>query len=298
MTFLPSRSILPLAVLVLASSACAINLDAARFTEKEERRFTVTGAPDVVLTTFDGSIDVRGWDRPEVLVTIEKQAESPEMAKEITVSFDQTGNRITVKIESKPFTGISIHSVSRSANVTISMPRQGNLQAKSGDGGITLATLRGTVDVRSGDGGIKGTALEGDVTVHTGDGSVTLDDVKGRLELSTGDGGVTVRGALSRVRARTGDGAITVRALPGSTTTDDWEMTSGDGPMTIELPQGFAADIDAHTGDGGVTVDGLTIAGARTDGEHKEDLKGTLGAGGKLLKLRTGDGPIRLKGSS
>src|SRR5204863_2995537 len=37
MTFLPSRSILPVAVLVLSSSACAINLDAARFTEKEER---------------------------------------------------------------------------------------------------------------------------------------------------------------------------------------------------------------------------------------------------------------------
>jgi DUF4097 and DUF4098 domain-containing protein YvlB len=297
MRFLPSRTLLPLTLLALASSACAINLDAARVTEKEERRFSVTGPPDVVLSTFDGAIDVRGWDRPEVLVTVEKQAESQETAKEIKVFFEQAGNRITVKVETTPFQGITINS-SRSANVTISMPRKGNLQAKSGDGSISLAALQGTVDVRSGDGGIKGTGIEGDVTVHTGDGAVTLEDVKGRLDLSTGDGGVNVRGALSRVRARTGDGAITVRALPGSATTDDWEMTSGDGPMTVELPQGFAADLDAHTGDGGITVDGLTVAGARTDGEHKDDLKGTIGSGGKLLKLRTGDGPIRLRGVS
>jgi hypothetical protein len=124
---------------------------------------------------------------------------------------------------------------------------------------------------------------------------VSLQDVKGRLELSTGDGGVEVSGALSKVKAHTGDGSITVRATSGSTAEDDWELTSGDGGMTVELPPSFAAQVDAHTGDGGITVDGLTIAGAQLDKEHRDDLKGTLGAGGKMLRLRTGDGAIRLK---
>ena len=44
------------------------------------------------------------------------------------------------------------------------------------------------------------------------------------------------------------------------------------------------------------TTIGLTIAGAQSGAEHKDDLKGTLGAGGKMLRLRTGDGSIRLKG--
>jgi hypothetical protein len=294
MRFRPSLHLLPLALLALASTACAIDLDAARFTDTEERRFSVTGAPDVVLSTFDGAIDVQAWDRPEVLVTIEKQANSQEEAKEIKVTFDQAGNRVTVKVEASNRV-ISINS-NRSAKVTVSMPRDGNLQAKSGDGSISISGIHGNVSVSSGDGSIKGTSLDGDLTVHTGDGSVTLEDVKGRLELTTGDGGVTVRGALSRLKARTGDGPITVRALSGSSTTDDWDLTSGDGPMTVELPSDFAAQIDAHTGDGGIVVDGLTLGGAQFSAEHKDDLKATLGTGGKTLRLRTGDGPIRLKG--
>jgi len=295
MRFRPSLRLLPLALLALASSACDINLDAARFTDKEERRFAVTGTPDVVLSTFDGAIDVRAWDRPEVFVTVEKQGGSQEDAKDIKVTFDQSGNRVTVRVEAPPTRGISINSY-RSANVTISMPRDGNLQAKSGDGSVAIAGIHGAVSVGSGDGAIKGTGLDGELTVHTGDGSVTLEDVKGRVELSTGDGAVNVRGALSRVKARTGDGPITIRALAGSSTADDWDLTSGDGAMTVELPPDFAAQIDAHTGDGGIVVDGLTIAGAQSGAEHKDDLKGTLGAGGKMLRLRTGDGSIRLKG--
>ena len=98
------------------------------------------------------------------------------------------------------------------------------------------------------------------------------------------------------MKARTGDGPITIRALAGSSTADDWDLTSGDGAMTVELPPDFAAQIDAHTGDGGIAVDGLTLGGAELSREHKDDLKATLGSGGKTLRLRTGDGPIRLKG--
>jgi DUF4097 and DUF4098 domain-containing protein YvlB len=291
-------SVLPVALLALAASACAINLDAAKYTDREERRFTVSGKPEVVLSTFDGSVDVRSWDKPEVLVVVEKQAESIESAKAIKVKYEQSGNRITVEVQKpEPFQGISINA-SRSANVTITVPRQSDLDARSGDGAMVLRGLSGRIAVRSGDGGIKGTALDGDVIVHTGDGAVTLDDVTGRLELTTGDGRVDVSGALSRVRARTGDGAITIRARSGSRTEDDWELTTGDGPMTVELPSTFAAEVDAHTGDGGITVEGLPIAGAQADREHREDLRGTLGSGGRALRLRTGDGPIRLKGVS
>lgn len=289
----------PLVLLVLASSACSINLDAARVTDREERRFTVSGRPEIVLSTFDGAIDVHAWDKPDVLVVVERQAESLEQAKAIKVKYEQAGNRITIEVpKPEQFEGIGINTVSRSASVTISLPAQADVRARSGDGAITLAGLKGRVEVRSGDGGIKGTSLEGELAVHTGDGSVTLEDITGRLELSTGDGGVSVKGPLSSVKARTGDGAISIRALAGSKTDEDWEITTGDGPMTIELPPGFAAEVDAHTGDGGISVDGLTIAGAQLDKEHRDDLKGSLGTGGRALKLRTGDGPIRLKGIS
>jgi DUF4097 and DUF4098 domain-containing protein YvlB len=292
-------SAVPLVFLALAASACTINLDAAKVTDREERRFTVSGKPEIVLSTFDGAIDVRAWDQPDVLVVVEKQAESLEQAKAIKVKYEQSGNRITIEVQ-KPegFEGIGINTVSRSASVTVSLPAQADIRAKSGDGSITLAGVAGRIEVRSGDGGIKGTSLDGDLVVHTGDGSVALENVNGRLDLSTGDGGVSVKGALTSVKARTGDGSIRINALAGSKTDDDWEITTGDGPMTLELPAGFAAEVDAHTGDGGISVEGLTIAGAQLDKEHRDDLKGSLGSGGRALRLRTGDGPIRLKSTS
>jgi hypothetical protein len=64
----------------------------------------------------------------------------------------------------------------------------------------------------------------------------------------------------------------------------------------LYLPSDFAADIDAHTGDGAIRNE-LTLA-AEAGGDHESSrrtLRAKLGAGGKTLKLRTGDGSIRLK---
>ena len=33
---------------------------------------------------------------------------------------------------------------------------------------------------------------------------------------------------------------------------DDWEITTGDGGVTLYLPKDFDADLDAHTGDGAI----------------------------------------------
>jgi hypothetical protein len=81
---------------------------------------------------------------------------------------------------------------------------------------------------------------------------------------------------------------------------DDWSVRTGDGSVVVELPDGFAAEIDAETQDGAVRSE-LDVMGssAPADGrrESRRILKGKLGAGGKVLKLRTGDGSIRLRAS-
>ena len=61
------------AALAVGVSACDITVGAAEFKVREEKRFTVQSGSTVKLSTFDGSIEIRGWDRPEVLIEIEKQ---------------------------------------------------------------------------------------------------------------------------------------------------------------------------------------------------------------------------------
>jgi DUF4097 and DUF4098 domain-containing protein YvlB len=278
----------------VAVSGCSVNLSAERLHRTEDRRFTVNGRPELVLKTFDGAITVRSWDKPEVLVTIDRQAGDEEALKSIEVKSDQQGNTITVEVlkpEHQKTLSIGIH-IGRSAALTVSVPRNADVTARSGDGAITVSDLAGRLDLGTGDGSVSVRGAEGDLIVRTGDGAVTLDGVRGQVELNTGDGSVKVDGVLQRVRARTGDGAILVRAGAGSTATaEDWEVETGDGSVNVQLPEGFGAELDARSNDGRVNVSGLALTGATDRDEHKE-VRGRIGAGGSRLKIRTGDGGI------
>jgi DUF4097 and DUF4098 domain-containing protein YvlB len=277
----------------LALSACSVNLSAERLVRREERRFAVSGKPDIVLKTFDGAIRVQTWDKPEVLVTIERQAGDEEALKSIEVRSDQQGNTINVEVL-KPAHSTSINvgmHVSRSASLTVSMPREADVTARSGDGAVTVENVAGKLDLNTGDGAVNVRRSEGNVFVHTGDGAVSLEDTRGEVELSTGDGSVRIDGVLRRVKARTGDGAIVVRANEGSAAKTDWEIETGDGGVTVQLPAGFSAELDARSNDGRVTVNGLDMTGATKDEEDRA-VTGRIGAGGSRLTIRTGDGGI------
>ena len=67
------NSVLPpalFAAAVVAASACVVNVDSQAQIVREEKRFTVAGKPDLRLATFDGSIEIRSWDRSDVLVEV------------------------------------------------------------------------------------------------------------------------------------------------------------------------------------------------------------------------------------
>ena len=184
----------------------------------------------------------------------------------------------------------------------MSVPKDVNVVAKSGDGSITIERVNGRLELRTGDGSIRASDVSGELILDTGDGSVTVDGAQGRLEVDTGDGGVNVTGRLTSVKLHTGDGSIVYLAEPGTEMSDNWEITTGDGGVTLYLPTGFGAELDAHTGDGSIRND-LDVAGQveSNNDEDKEEsrrtLRGRLGAGGKQIRVRTGDGTIRLRPS-
>jgi len=279
-----------------ALGGCVVSLDSQGYTNRETRTFDVSANPDVRLTTFDGSIQIRTWDKDQVQVEIEKRAPTDEALKALEVVATQSGNRVQVEVR-RPSGGESFFGIgnfSRSAKIVATLPRKASVVASSGDGSIRVEGVSGRCELRTGDGSVRGSDIVGDVTVHTGDGSVTLQDVTGAVDLSTGDGGVSLSGVLGGVQVDTGDGSVTVRADDDSRMSGDWSLRTGDGSVVLYLPSGFAADLDAHTSDGSVTSDHdvTTTVSGRID---KKTLKGRLGEGGHTLKVRTGDGSIRLR---
>ncbi len=271
-----------------------VGLDAARFLDRQKKDFQVTGTPDLVLSTFDGTIEVRAWDRPEVSVEIEKRAANKRQADEIEVKTSQSGNRITVDVRSPEETRAHIgFSQSRSARLIVSVPRETNLDARTGDGSISVERLSGKLQLNTGDGTVHVTETSGELRAHTGDGTMTLERVDGRVDADTGDGSITLNGKLEGVRLKTGDGSLRLRADSGSRMTDDWDIRTGDGSVTLELPEAFDADLDAHAGDGGVSMRTIAVKGDVS----RNTVRGQIGTGGRSLRVRTGDGGITISRS-
>jgi hypothetical protein len=96
------------------------------------------------------------------------------------------------------------------------------------------------------------------------------------------------------VRLHTGDGSIVYRAQPGAAMEEDWDITTGDGSVSLYLPSEFGAELDAHTGDGSIRND-LNVTSAESPEGNRRTVRGRLGSGGKQLRIRTGDGSIRLR---
>ena len=141
--------------------------------------------------------------------------------------------------------------------------------ARTGDGAIRLDGVNGRLELRTGDGAIRAADVTGRAVLNTGDGSITVDRAEGKLSLETGDGGVNVEGKLSSVKHAHRRRVDRLSRRAGRTQMDDdWDISTGDGSVSLYLPSGFNADLDAHTGDGGIrneldVVDDLERSGDR-----------------------------------
>lgn len=283
-----------LPAILVAAAGCTVTVDSQSQIVREEKRFAVAGVPDVRLTTFDGSIEIRSWERPEVVIEIEKRGATRESVDALEIRSEQKGNTIELEVKrprAEAFDGVGFHRTA-TASLIVSLPHRSDVKARSGDGSIKLEAVEGRLELRTGDGSIRVTDASGDLVFDTGDGSVTVDGAEGTLVAETNDGGVSVSGRLTAVRLRSGDGSIAFRAMPGTKVLDDWEITTGDGGVSLYMPPDVAAELDARTGDGRISND-LNVAGALDS--DKRGLRGKLGAGGKLIRVRTGDGSIKLR---
>lgn len=294
---------LMLAAAIGTSSACEVNLNSEGVVSRETKTFKVTGIPEVQLDTFDGAIEVHSWDRPEVEVEIERRAMDQGLVDEISVSAEQRGNQIVVKVTgpSRRDRGqiqVGFH-IGPSARLRVAMPRASHLTAASGDGSITVEDLDGKLTLRTSDGSVRGSRLAGEIHVRSADGSIRMDRVEGALDLETEDGSIVLEARPSVLRARTADGTIRLRIESDTTMTGDWDVQTGDGSVTLSLPNGFNGLLDAETRDGSVRANHPAIADEQRSGDSREErrrsMKATLGSGGRTVRVRTGDGSIRIE---
>jgi hypothetical protein len=244
--------------------------------EQWSKTFTLSGKPDLRVATSDAHIRVDTWDQNtiEVRVTTEgwKIGESG-----VKVVDRQSGDSVELEVRlPRNVCIVCIHPPSRRAVVEIHMPREGRVNLHTSDGSIRLANFKGNMDLQS------------------SDGAVEVEGVDGTLKAQASDGHIKIAGRFDSLQLSSGDGRIEARALAGSSISSSWYLHSGDGSVTVQLPEAFAADVELHTGDGHISLD-LPVSVQGQLGHN--EIHGKLNGGGNLLTIHTGDGSIRLERS-
>ncbi len=284
-----------LVAMILTGPACVVNVDQQGYIEHEEKKFDVTGVVDLHLETFDGPVEVRSWDHPEIVIDIEKRGADKTAVSRIEVLTNRSGNRIDVTARQSGQTSrFGFNGVSPRAKLIATVPRKIDLVVKSGDGSLVVERLDGKLDLRTGDGSIRAIETSGQLLAESEDGSIEIDDVAGQVEARTRDGSLHVSGTPSVLRAQSGDGSVVLKIRRGTVMTDDWTVSTDDGSISVELPDRFDAEIEADPGSDGRTRSDLTLINVTGGTRSERMLRGRSGDGGHIFRLRTSDGTIRL----
>jgi len=73
---------------------------------------------------------------------------------------------------------------------------------------------------------------------------------------------------------------------------DELEFETGNGGITLDLPEGVSTNVEARTVNGSISTDfPLTVSGRFSN----RRLSGVIGAGGRRLSLQTVNGGITLR---
>ena len=293
----------------LLFAGCEVNLNSEGLSAREVKTFKVTGVAELNLDTFDGAIELHSWDKNEIEVEIEKRAMEQVLLEEIKVDAQQQGDKVTIKITGPTrmeHRGLTIGvNISPTARLRVAVPRNINIHAVSGDGSIRAEAIEGRLVLNTSDGSVTGTRLGGDIQIRSGDGSIRIDNSTGKLDLETTDGSIGLEAQPSVLRAKTGDGSIRATIEPDTVMADNWELTTSDGTVVVNLPSLFNAELDVETNDGSVRTSHPLLDDdreRRRDGEDSDErrerrrmLRSKLGDGGKMFRIRSGDGSIRIE---
>jgi DUF4097 and DUF4098 domain-containing protein YvlB len=276
---------------ICAALCAACLFSAAVHAEIYTKSFTVSNRAGVHVDTNDGNVVVTTGDTKQVEFRVEYSGY--EIDKSLQIDSSQQGDEVnlTARIPNHWHFAIGIR---RGLHIEVRMPKDGDLQVKTGDGTIKVADLAGNVDLHTGDGSITADSVKGDIRLNTGDGSVNGTGLDGKCDAASGDGRIRLAGRFDGLRAKSGDGSIEVEARQGSKVGSSWSIRSGDGSIDVALPGDLAADLDVTTGDGHITSDiPLTVEGIIS----KSRVRGKMNGGGQEVTIHTGDGSIHLRKS-
>jgi hypothetical protein len=258
------------------SSAASSQGTLTRTTSRHETRRMGYGGALTIVGAPAGSITIEGWSRNEVDITaeIEQRADTEEELTQLAAvnSFmiDDTPNHvrvITTGTHDKAFMRRAAKNFPKKLaglpwkiDYKIRVPAMCDVEIDAGRGALKLSGVEGAIRI---------TALEGDATLGLTGGLVIATIGRGNVKVNLASR--SWRGAGADIRLATGE-------------------------MTVELPAGFSADINADVlRTGQIENTYTTLEPIERNSITPRSINGRAGAGGAALKFTVTDGTIRIK---
>ena len=272
---------------------------AQRYLGQDEETFTwsrrISSGGSVTIKNFNGAINITSSSGSEVQIRAEKRVRGERASvSDISFSIVQSSDGVTFctvwRGESMCDEDHNMRDVRGSVVLTVAIPRDARLEASTGNGELTVESAGAEVEVATGNGRVRVGPTQGRVRASTGNGDVEIENAKGPVKVSTGNGRVFVATSAGPVTATTGNGDIDVR-MQSLRTDDDMTFSSGSGTIRLTLPAEFNGEIDAGTGNGTLSSDFAIQLRGRMDPQH---VRGTIGSGGRVIRMRTGNGRLEL----
>lgn len=238
----------------------------------------------------NGRTRIIGEERTDIAVRARKiaRAESDAAAHklldQIRINTTESGDALEIDVEIP-------RRWNRHGNVhlEVRLPRDHRLSVRSSNGKVCVEGMRCAVRAKSSNGPIKLTDVVGDIEVHTSNAKVACDCTRGRLLARSSNGKIELTDHCGSVDASTSNGIIHARldevGEPGVS------LATSNGRIVLELPEKVDADLDMRVDNGIIRNDRELGSQTGTNGR----IRGMLGRGGSVIKLRTSNGSISVR---
>jgi DUF4097 and DUF4098 domain-containing protein YvlB len=258
-----------------------------------EETVAIAAPPSRMLRVHNanGRTIVIGEERDDVEVRIAKtaRAESSEAARqlldEIQLIHNKSGEALELDVEVPRKWNRRGH-----ANLELHLPRDMSVDVAVSNGKIAVTNLRGRLRARSSNGSVLIDDVVGDIEVATTNAKVCCGSTCGRLTARSSNGKIELDGHSGSVDASTSNGLI--RVSMEEVGKAGIQLATSNGRILLTLPEEVDADVDIRVDNGVIRNDRALCKATRASNGQ---VRGQLGAGGALIKLRTSNGSISLR---
>lgn len=301
--------LLPLAPVLLLTGCVEFGDfgDSEAYKEDFHQTYPLNAGGSVSIETFNGSIELVGWEQNSVEVNGTKYASTKSALDSIKIDVSSPSGSVRVRASK-----LSDFHHNMGARFTVRVPKRATLDLSTSNGHLRIEDVEGNARLRTSNGPIRVERLKGELEARTSNGGIDVDYLEGDAKLHTSNGAIRAEASHGLFDAVTSNGSITARLNDPSTT---WpvhaESSNGhidlkidakqlpevraetsNSSIVLRLPMGANAEVRAHTSHASVSSE---FDGVHTDNEHGHgEMSGRIGGGGRLIELSSSNGSIKI----